>query len=203
MSEVLKDKINTRKAKIGVIGLGYVGLPLAVEYARKGYQTLGIDIDQSKVKLIHQKKNYIRDILNKDFLHVINNHLFKAVSSFEKISELDIIFICVQTPITKNKTPDISYIMSCAEQIAIHQKRNQLIVLKSTTFPGTTEEYIMPVLERKGYKVGKDFFLAFSPERIDPGNKVYNTTNTPVVVGGVTKRCTELAAMIALEVAAK
>jgi len=203
MSEVLKDKIKTRKAKIGVIGLGYVGLPLAVEYARKGYQTLGIDIDQSKVKLIHQKKNYIRDILNKDFLHVINNHLFKAVSSFEKISELDIIFICVQTPITKNKTPDISYIMSCAEQIAIHQKRNQLIVLKSTTFPGTTEEYIMPVLERKGYKVGKDFFLAFSPERIDPGNKVYNTTNTPVVVGGVTKRCTELAAMIALEVAAK
>jgi UDP-N-acetyl-D-glucosamine dehydrogenase len=203
MSEVLKDKIKTKKAKIGVVGLGYVGLPLAVEYARKGYQTLGIDIDNSKVKLIHQKKNYIRDILNKDFLNVINNHFFKAVSSFEKINELDIIFICVQTPITKNKTPDISHIMSCVEQIAIHQKRNQLIILKSTTFPGTTEEYIMPVLERKGYKVGKDFFLAFSPERIDPGNKVYNTTNTPVVVGGVTKRCTELAAMIALEVAAK
>lgn len=203
MSELLKEKIKTRKAKIGIIGLGYVGLPLAVEYARKGYQTLGIDADINKVKLIHQKKNYIRDILNKDFLFVVNNHFFKASSSYDKISELDIIFICVQTPITKNKTPDISHIMGCIEEIAKHQKRNQLIILKSTSFPGTTEDYVQPVLERRGFKVGKDFFLAFSPERIDPGNKVYNPTNTPVVVGGVTKRCTELAAMISLEVAAK
>jgi UDP-N-acetyl-D-glucosamine dehydrogenase len=203
MSEVLKDRIRTRKARIGVIGLGYVGLPLAVEYARKGYQTLGIDTDVNKIKLIHQKKNYIRDILNKDFLYVINNHFLKAASNYDKISELDIIFICVQTPITKNKTPDISFIMSAVEQIASVGKRNQLIVLKSTTFPGTTEDYIMPVLERKGLKAGKDFFLAFSPERIDPGNKIYNTTNTPVVVGGVSKRCTELAAMISLEVASK
>lgn len=203
MSEVLKDRIRTRKARIGVIGLGYVGLPLAVEYARKGYQTLGIDTDVNKIKLIHQKKNYIRDILNKDFLYVINNHFFKATSNYDKIGELDIIFICVQTPITKNKTPDISFIMNAVEQIASVGKRNQLIILKSTTFPGTTEDYIMPVLERKGLKAGKDFFLAFSPERIDPGNKIYNTTNTPVVVGGVSKRCTELAAMIALEVASK
>ncbi|MGH2574713.1 MAG: nucleotide sugar dehydrogenase [Ignavibacteria bacterium] len=203
MSEVLKDKIKSRKAKIGIIGLGYIGLPLAVEFARKGYQTLGIDIDLSKIKLIQQKKNYIKDILNKDFLFVINNHLFKATSSYDKINEMDVIFICVPTPVTKNKTPDISSIMDSVEEISKKLKRNQLIILKSTSFPGTTEEYILPVLEKKGLKVGKDFYLAFSPERIDPGNKFYNTTNTPIVVGGVTRRCTELAAQISQEVATK
>jgi UDP-N-acetyl-D-glucosamine dehydrogenase len=203
MSEILKDKIRTRKAKVCVIGLGYVGLPIAVEFALKGYQTLGIDTDPVKIKLIHQKKNYIKDVINKDFLHAINNHLFKATGSYDKINEMDIIFICVPTPVTENKTPDISFIMNAAEQIAMKMKRNQLIILKSTTFPGTTENYMQPVLERKGYKAGKDFYLAFSPERVDPGNKFYNSSNTPVVLGGVTKKCSELAVMVMQEITTK
>jgi UDP-N-acetyl-D-glucosamine dehydrogenase len=203
MSEVLKDKIKTKKAKIGIIGLGYVGLPIAVEFALKGYQTLGIDTDPVKIKLIHQKKNYIKDVMNKDFLYAINNHLFKATGSYDKIGEMDVIFICVPTPVTENKTPDITFIMNAAEQIALKLKRNQLIILKSTTFPGTTEEYLQPVLERKGFKAGKDYFLAFSPERVDPGNRFYNTSNTIVVVGGVTKKCTEMATMIVQEITAK
>jgi UDP-N-acetyl-D-glucosamine dehydrogenase len=203
MSEILKDKIKSKKAKIGIIGLGYVGLPIAVEFALKGFQTLGIDTDPGKIKMIHQKKNYIKDVMNKDFLYVINNHLFKATGSYDKIGEMDVIFICVPTPVTENKTPDITFIMNAAEQIALKLKRNQLIILKSTTFPGTTEEYLQPVLERKGFKAGKDYFLAFSPERVDPGNKFYNTSNTIVVVGGVTKKCTELATMIVQEITAK
>lgn len=203
MSEVLKEKIKFKKAKICVIGLGYVGLPIAVEFALKGYQTLGIDLDPVKIKLIHQKKNYIKDVINKDFLYAINNHLFKATSSYDRIGEMDIIFICVPTPVTENKTPDITFIMNAAEQIALKMKRNQLIILKSTTFPGTTEHYVQPVLERKGYKAGKDFYLAFSPERVDPGNKFYNTSNTPVVLGGVTKKCTELATIVLQEVTTK
>jgi UDP-N-acetyl-D-glucosamine dehydrogenase len=203
MSEILRDKIKNKRAKIGIIGLGYVGLPLSIEFARKGFQTIGIDTDQSKIKLIQQKKNYIKDVINKDFLYAINNHLFKASSSYDRIPEMDVIFVCVPTPVTINKTPDISFIMSAVESIAVHLKRNHLIILKSTTFPGTTENYVQPVLERKGFKVGKDFYLAFSPERIDPGNKVFSTANTPVVVGGVSKKCTELATMILQEVAAK
>lgn len=203
MSEILKDKIKSKRAKIGVVGLGYVGLPLAVEFARKGYQTIGIDTDTSKIKLIHQKKNYIKDVVNKDFLYAINQHLFKATATYDKLNEADIIFICVPTPVTKNKTPDISFIMSVAEEIARKLKRNHLIILKSTTFPGTTENYVQPVLERRGFKAGKDFYLAFSPERIDPGNRTYNTGNTPIVVGGVSKKCTELAIMILQEVATK
>ncbi len=203
MSEILKDKIKSKKAKVCVIGLGYVGLPIAVEFALKGYQTLGIDLDPVKIKLIHQKKNYIKDVINKDFLYVINNHLFKATSSYDKISEQDIIFICVPTPVTKNKAPDIGCIMNAAEQIGLKMKRNQLIILKSTTFPGTTEHYVQPVLERKGFKAGKDYYLAFSPERVDPGNKFYNTSNTTVVVGGVTKKCAELAVMVLQDITAK
>lgn len=203
MSEVLKDKIKSKKAKIGIIGLGYVGLPIAVEFALKGYHTLGIDTDPAKIKLIHQKKNYIKDVMNRDFLYAINNHLFKATGSYDKIGEMDVIFICVPTPVTENKTPDISFIMNAAEHIAPKLKRNQLVILKSTTFPGTTEEYLQPVLEKKGLKAGKDFYLAFSPERVDPGNKFYNTSNTIVVVGGVTKKCTELATLILQEITAK
>jgi UDP-N-acetyl-D-glucosamine dehydrogenase len=203
MSEILKDKIKSKKAKVCVIGLGYVGLPIAVEFALKGYQTLGIDIDPVKIKLIHQKKNYIKDVMNKDFLYAINNHFFKATGSYDKISDQDIIFICVPTPVTANKSPDITFIMNAAEQIALKLKRNQLIILKSTTFPGTTEQYVQPVIERKGFKAGKDYYLAFSPERVDPGNKFYNTSNTTVVVGGVTKKCTELATMILQEITTK
>ena len=201
MSEILKDKIKSKKAKIGIVGLGYVGLPIAIEFALKGYQTLGIDTDPVKIKMIHQ--NYIKDVMNKDFLYAIKSHLLKVTGSYDKIGEMDVIFICVPTPVTENKAPDITFIMNAAEHIAAKLKRNQLIVLKSTTFPGTTEQYLQPVLERKGFKAGKDYYLAFSPERVDPGNKFYNTSNTIVVVGGVTKKCTELATMILQEITAK
>ncbi len=203
MSELLKEKIKQKKAKIGIIGLGYVGLPLAIEFSRKGYQTLGIDTDLGKIKLIQQKKNYIKDVVNKDFLYAINQGFFTATTSYEKAGELDVIFICVPTPVTDNKTPDISFIMHAAEELAKRIKRHALVILKSTTFPGTTENYVEPVLERKGWKAGKDYYLAFSPERIDPGNKIYNTGNTPAVVGGVSKKCTEVAALITQEVATK
>ena len=203
MSELLKDKIKQKKAKIGVIGLGYVGLPLAIEFARKGYNTVGIDLDEGKLKMIQQKKNYIKDVVNKDFLYAINQGFFKATSSYEKTAEMDVIFICVPTPVTENKTPDISFIMNAAEELAKRIKRHALVILKSTTFPGTTENYVQPVLERKGWKAGKDYYLAFSPERIDPGNKVYNTGNTPTVVGGVSKKCLDVATLITQEVATK
>lgn len=203
MSELLKEKIRQKKAKVAVIGLGYVGLPLAVEFALRGFQTLGIDIDQNKIKSIQQKKNYIKDVMNKDFIQVVNKGNFKATMSYDKIGDQDIIFICVPTPVTLNKTPDISFITNAAQEISKKFKKNSLIILKSTTFPGTTEEYVQPLLERRGWKAGKDYFLAFSPERIDPGNKVYNTTNTPTVVGGVSKKCTEMAVMTIQEVAAK
>lgn len=203
MSEVLREKIKQKKAKIGIIGLGYVGLPLAIEFARKGYHVHGVDLDQAKIKLIQQKKNYIKDVINKDFLYAINNNVFTASDNYDKISEQEIVFICVPTPVTENKTPDITFIMNSAQEVFKRIKKHSLIVLKSTTFPGTTEDYVQPLFESKGWKVGKDFYLSFSPERVDPGNKVYNTGNTPIVVGGATKKCTELSAMILQEVATK
>jgi UDP-N-acetyl-D-glucosamine dehydrogenase len=203
MSEVLKEKIKQKKAKIGIIGLGYVGLPLAIEFARKGYSVCGIDTDTAKIKLIQQKKNYIKDVVNKDFLFAINNNYFTATSSFDKLADQDIIFVCVPTPVTDNKTPDISFIMNATDEIFKRMKKHSLVILKSTTFPGTTEDYVQPALEKRGWKAGKDYYLSFSPERVDPGNKTYNTGNTPIVVGGVSKRCTELSVMILQEVATK
>jgi UDP-N-acetyl-D-glucosamine dehydrogenase len=203
MSEVLREKIKQRKAKIGIIGLGYVGLPLAIEFARKGYPVHGIDNDVAKIKLIQQKKNYIKDVINKDFLYAINNHFFTASTSYDKISDQEIIFICVPTPVTENKSPDISYIMDSAQEVFKRMKKHSLVILKSTTFPGTTEDFVQPLFESKGWKAGKDYYLSFSPERVDPGNKVYNTGNTPIVVGGVTKKCSELSVLIMQEVATK
>ncbi len=203
MSEVLREKIKQKKAKIGIIGLGYVGLPLAIEFARKGFQVHGVDLDANKIKLIQQKKNYIKDVVNKDFLHAINNKYFTASSSYDKIGDQEIIFICVPTPVTDNKTPDISFIMNSAGEVFKRMKRHTLVVLKSTTFPGTTEDYVQPLFDSKGWKAGKDYYLSFSPERVDPGNKIYNTGNTPIVVGGVTRKCLELSVMILQEVATK
>lgn len=203
MSEVLREKIKQKKAKIGIIGLGYVGLPLAIEFARKGYPVHGIDNDSGKIKLIQQKKNYIKDVINKDFLYAINNRYFTASSNYDKISEQEIIFICVPTPVTENKAPDISFIMNSAEEVFKRMKKHSLVILKSTTFPGTTEDFVQPLFESKGWKAGKDYYLSFSPERVDPGNKIYNTGNTPIVVGGVTKKCSELSVLIMQEVATK
>jgi UDP-N-acetyl-D-glucosamine dehydrogenase len=188
----LKEKLEDKSAVIGVVGLGYVGLPLAVEFARKGFRTVGIDLDSRKVQSINADKNYIQDIKEEDFKEARKNG-FKAESNYTRVPELDVIYICVPTPFTANKEPDISFITSATESIAKGLRNGQLIILKSTTFPNTTEGYVMPILNKTGLSVGTDYFLAFSPERIDPGNTKWHTGNTPIVVGGVTAACTELA----------
>lgn len=199
----LKEKIISKKAVIGVVGLGYVGLPLAVEYANKGFKTYGIDVDKKKIDSLKKRINYILDIPKEDFDKAISSGNFSATDNYSIVKDLDVIFICVPTPFTKNKEPDISYIVDATKNIAKYFKKDKIVILKSTTFPNTTEGYVQPILESTGLKVGKDFYLAFSPERIDPGNKVFTTANTPVVVGGVTKKCTELSALITSQAIAK
>jgi UDP-N-acetyl-D-glucosamine dehydrogenase len=199
----LKQKIHSKSATIGVIGLGYVGLPIAVEYAAKGFQTIGIDTDQRKVDSVNAGRNYIGDVDSKALAKLVKQGRLSARSDYACISSLDVILIAVPTPFTKSKEPDISYILAATEGIAGGLRKGQLIVLKSTTFPNTTEGHVLPILERGGLKVAKDFFLAFSPERIDPGNKRFTTANTPVVVGGVTKVCAELACLVTEQVVSK
>ena len=189
----LREKIEDKSAKVGIIGLGYVGLPLAVEYALKGFDVVGIDVDERKKKAIDEGKNYIEDITQEKWDGVMKSGRFRATTSYEDIPELDVIYICVPTPFTKNKDPKIDYIVDSAKGIASGLRKDQLIILKSTTFPETTEKVVLPILEETGLKVGEDFYLAFSPERIDPGNKKFTTENTPIVVGGVTEKCTEIA----------
>ncbi len=195
----LKTKIENQTATIGVVGLGYVGLPIAVEFARKGFKTLGIDLSSQKVERLNNGDNYILDIKSDEFQEAFDNG-FRAEDNYSRIGECDVIYICVPTPFTPNKEPDISYIVSSAKEISKHLRKDQLIILKSTTFPNTTEGYVLPILNESGLTVGKDYFLAFSPERIDPGNKKWNTRNTPIVVGGVTETCTELASIANLEI---
>ncbi len=191
----LEEALRSKHAKIGVVGLGYVGLPLAIEFAKKGFKTVGIDLDPRKIDALELGKNYIQDIADADVRVAVKNGSFRAQRHYEGVGELDVIYICVPTPFTENKDPDISYIEKAAASIAKELRGGQLIILKSTTFPNTTEGAVQPILEKAGLKVGKDFFLAFSPERIDPGNKKFTTANTPIVVGGVTRDCTELAAL--------
>ncbi|MGQ9805572.1 MAG: nucleotide sugar dehydrogenase [Chlorobiales bacterium] len=198
----LKEKLEKKSAVIGIVGLGYVGLPLAVEFARKGFKTIGIDLDKRKIESLNAGKNYIQDIKEEEFLEALKNG-FKAMDNYDHAGLCDAIYICVPTPFTANKEPDISFITSATESIAKHLRKEQLIILKSTTFPNTTEGYVLPILEKTGLKVGKDFYLAFSPERIDPGNTKWNTSNTPIVVGGVTPLCTDLAALTNEQVIAK
>jgi UDP-N-acetyl-D-glucosamine dehydrogenase len=199
----LEQKIRSKQARIGVVGLGYVGLPLAVEFASKGFETVGIDLDENKVNAVNSRHNYIADVDEKTFETVISQGKLKASKDFKCVSSLDVIYICVPTPFTANKEPDISFILSAAEEISKGLRKDQLIILKSTTFPNTTEGYVLPLLEKSGLKVGKDFYLAFSPERIDPGNKKWTTANTPIVVGGVTALCTKLACLASEQVVAK
>ncbi len=191
----LRAALKRKKATIGVIGLGYVGLPLAVEYAIRGFRTFGFDTDQNKIESLRNRRNYIADIPAKKANAVFKSGLLVPTSDFGNLTLADVIFICVPTPFTENKEPDLSHIIRAAGEIASRLRKDQVVILKSTTYPNTTEGVVQPILERTGMKVGKDFFLAFSPERIDPGNKKWNTTNTPVVVGGVTKRCTDLACL--------
>lgn len=189
----LVKKIKDRKIRSAVIGLGYVGLPLAVELAEAGVEVVGIDLDQSKVDNINNKKSYIQDVPTETLKELVSRGLITATTAYSALMNVDTINICVPTPLRKTKEPDISCIVKSAEQIARYLKKGQLIILESTTYPGTTDEVLLPMFEAKGLKVGKDFYLAFSPERVDPGNPQFHTKNIPKVVGGVTSACTEAA----------
>ncbi len=199
----LEQKIRDKSAKIGIVGLGYVGLPLAVEFADKGIYTLGIDIDMAKVESINRGANYIQDVDSGRLEKLVKNGVLEGTTRYGRVGELDIIFICVPTPFTPNKEPDITYIEEASKNIAEHLRKGQLIILKSTTFPETTERVVQPILEATGLKVESDFNLAFSPERIDPGREDFTTGNTPVIVGGVTERCTQLAVLVCEQIIEK
>jgi len=192
-ADALLASIHNHTLTVGVIGLGYVGLPIAVEYAHLGVRTIGFDIDEQKIRTLQKGGNYIMDIDSSLVASVIKGKTLEATTDFKKLTECDVIYICVPTPFTPNKDPDISYIIHSAEAVGATLRKGRLIILKSTTFPGTTTKYVQPILEKKGLKLGKDYFLAFSPERIDPGNQTWNTGNTPIVAGGVTNACTNLA----------
>lgn len=189
----LKEKIEQHQAKVAVVGLGYVGLPLAVEKGKVGFDVIGIDQNPRRVAMVNSGENYIWDVKDKELKELVESGKLKATGSFEVIADADVIIICVPTPLTANREPDISYIVNVTNEISRHLRRGQLVVLESTTYPGTTQEIILPRLEATGLKVGVDFFLAHSPERVDPGNKRYTTKNTSKVVGGVTPACLEVA----------
>ena len=189
----LKYKIDQSLAGIGVLGLGYVGLPLAAEIANSGFRVIGIDIDNERVNQVSCGESYILDLPSSELSRLTKSKQLTATVDYSIISELDVIIVCVPTPLGKTKTPDISNIVSAVESVSNFLRRDQLVVLESTTYPGTTDEVVRPILENTGLMVGKDFYLAFSPERIDPGNKNYHTGNTPKIVGGITDQCTKLA----------
>lgn len=195
-SEAILRKIQNKDIKVGVIGLGYVGLPLAVEFANQGIDTMGFEVDDFKINKLNAGENYIEDLDDKYVNSLLVSGKLKATKDVTKLSECDAVFICVPTPFTDNKDPDIRYIMDSARSLSTNMKPGAVVILKSTTFPGTTEKYVMPILERADRKVGVDYYLAFSPERIDPGNKKWTTKNTPIAVGGVTQTCTKLAAAV-------
>lgn len=192
----LIDKIRSKEARLGVIGLGYVGLPLLVEFARAGYKTVGIDVDAHKVKLLNGGNSYIDDVPTAALKEVLEAGRLSATTDFSVLADVDTVNICVPTPLRKTRDPDISYIVSAVEKIRDHLHDQQLIILESTTYPGTTEEVIMTMLESEDFKVGENFYLAFSPERVDPGNKNFGTKNIPKVVGGITAKCTEVASLL-------
>ncbi|MBI4723065.1 MAG: nucleotide sugar dehydrogenase [Candidatus Stahlbacteria bacterium] len=193
---MLDQKIKTNQAKVGVIGLGYVGLPLVLHFAKKGFKSIGFDIKESRVLLVNQGKSYIRDADEQELYKVIKAKKLTATQNLTRLAECDIIQICVPTPVNPNKEPDVSYIVDTSNSILKTLRKGQLIILKSTTFPETTQKIVLPILAKSGLKVGKDFYLAFSPERIDPGNKKFTIGNTPTVVGGITSKCTELAFLL-------
>jgi UDP-N-acetyl-D-glucosamine dehydrogenase len=191
---VLSERIQNRTAKVGIIGLGYVGLPLAVEFARAGFHVTGIDILASKVDAINRGDSYIQDVSSSVLKPLADAGKLIATTDFSIISELDTINICVPTPLRKTKDPDMSYIVAAGEEIAKYAHPGLLVILESTTYPGTTDELLLQMLEKPGFKAGEDFFLCFSPERVDPGNPRFQTVNIPKVVGGVTPACTEMGA---------
>lgn len=195
MKEKLLKKIADREIKVGVVGLGYVGLPLAVEKAKAGFRTIGFDVQAQKVEMVNQGHNYIGDVVDSDLKRLVEEKWLSATSDFSFIRDVDFIAICVPTPLDTHQQPDISYVRDSAKEIAKYLKRETMVVLESTTYPGTTEELIKPILESgSGLKCGIDFYLGFSPERVDPGNLIYKTKNTPKVVGAIGKDATEVIA---------
>jgi UDP-N-acetyl-D-glucosamine dehydrogenase len=192
----LEEKIKNRTARVGIIGLGYVGLPLAMEFAKAGFSVTGIDIQESKVSQLNRGDSYVQDVPTNTLQKWVSGGKFRATSDFSAILGLDTINIAVPTPLRKTKDPDMSYIVSACQETAKYLGPGKLVILESTTYPGTTDELVLPILEASGGKVGEDFFLCFSPERVDPGNAQYQTANIPKVVGGITPACTELGALL-------
>ena len=192
----LQQKLEDRSARLGVIGLGYVGLPLAVEFAKAGFHVIGVDVDAGKVEKLGRGESYVGDVSDEDLATALANGRFVATTDPKALAEVDTVNICVPTPLSKTRDPDMSYIDDAVARIAETLHAGQLVILESTTYPGTTEEVILPRLQETGLAVGKDFYLAFSPERVDPGNPRFNTRNIPKVVGGITPQCTEMAATL-------
>lgn len=190
----LKEKLLKKQATLGVVGLGYVGLPLAVEKAKAGFTVLGFDVQAQKVAMVNAGENYIGDVVNEDLAAIVKDGKLRATTDFADVARCDCVCIAVPTPLDAHQQPDISYVKNSAESIVPYMHKDMLVVLESTTYPGTTQELLRPILERSGLKCGEDFYLAFSPERVDPGNLIYKTKNTPKVVGGVTEKCTDVAA---------
>jgi UDP-N-acetyl-D-glucosamine dehydrogenase len=189
-THALHEKIRSRSAKVGVIGLGYVGLPLAVEFAKAGFAVTGVDVQASKVDGINLGRSHVQDISSEDLTTLVESGQLRATSDLSEIRSFDTVNICVPTPLRKTKDPDMSYIVSACEEVSTYLHPGMLVMLESTTYPGTTDELVLPMLQKSGLEVGKDFFLCFSPERVDPGNGTYRTKNIPKVVGGVTQNCT-------------
>ncbi len=194
-SSSLAKKIQQKEAIIGVVGLGYVGLPIAFEFCQKGFNCIGIDISTQIVDNLNRGVNHIEDLNDDEVASIVEKGLFRASTDYEELTEADVIYICVPTPFNENKDPDISYILHAGAHISEILSTGKLIILKSTTFPGTTEEYLIPQLAKSGLQAGTDYYIAFSPERVDPGNKVFHTGNTPIVTGGIDEQSTILASL--------
>jgi UDP-N-acetyl-D-glucosamine dehydrogenase len=192
----LQGRLARKSARIGIIGLGYVGLPLATEFAKAGFRVTGFEIDAKRAAKLNAGVSYIQDVPTREVRDLVRAGRLRATLDFDELSRMDVIDIAVPTPLRKTRDPDVSYIVAAVEEIAKRLRRGQLIVLESTTYPGTTDELMRPMLEKRGFEAGKDFFLAFSPERVDPGNPMYHTRNIPKVVGGVTPACTTAAAQL-------
>ena len=196
LAESLIEKLHNKTAVIGVVGLGYVGLPLAVEKAKAGFHVIGFDVQEKRTDMVNNGVNFIGDVVDDDLRKIVQDKRLKATTDYSLISEVDAVAICVPTPLDMYQQPDTSYVEASTKEISKYIKPGMLVVLESTTYPGTTEELVRPILEGSGLRCGEDFFLAYSPERVDPGNKHFNTKNTPKVVGGITEECTKVAAAL-------
>ncbi len=203
LSRSLLKKIRAKEATVGVVGLGYVGLPLVKAFLKKGFAVTGFDVDRKKVDLLNKGQSYIKHVTTTELRRFLSTRRFTATTDFARLAEMDALLICVPTPLDAHRNPDLSFVLNTTETIAAHLRKGQLVILESTTYPGTTDEEMLPILERGGLKGGKDFFLAFSPERENPGDPVYSAENTPKVVGGLTANCLALADALYSQVVAK